>query len=167
MRAIRGLVLVGAMLVCVPATAAETLEGFWQDIARRILFARDAPPGFAYGNWTMIDQQQTYPAAKEVRRSAGGLEVVDLNFDDENYAVKTVSASDDALVYVRTVKWSGCTMHHRCRLDGAEMLCSLENVCLRDGKSVLDWRGEERYARRAHCARQGKVQAQGFPVACR
>src|SRR2546423_14277954 len=76
------------LLLCGSAQA-QTLEGYWQDTARRILFARDAPPSYVYGAWTMIDQDQTYPAAKEIRRSAQGLAVVDLNFDDGNYEVKT------------------------------------------------------------------------------
>lgn len=145
---------------------AQTIEGYWQDTARRILFARDAPPSFAYGAWTMIDQDQTYPAAKEIRRSSEGLAVVDLNFDDGNYEVKTLSAADDEVAFVRMVKWSGCAMHHRCRLEGEAMVCSLVDVCPQEGKNVVDWRGEERYARRTYCERQGRVQAQGIPVAC-
>ena len=149
------------------APAGKTIEGFWQDTARRILFARDAPPSYAYGGWTMIDQDQTYPAAKQIRRSGGTLEVVDLNFDDANYVVKTLSATDDSLVFVRMVKWSGCAMHHQCRLEGQGLFCALESFCPENGKQVLDWRGEERYARRTSCERQGRVQAQGFPVSCR
>jgi hypothetical protein len=154
-----------ALLLCGSAQA-QTLEGYWQDTARRILFARDAPPSYAYGAWTLLDQDQTYPAAKEIRRSAEGLAVVELNFDDGNYKVETISAADDTVAFVRTVKWSGCAMHHRCRLEGEAMVCSLVNVCPQDGKNIVDWRGEERYVRRANCERQGKVQAQGFPVAC-
>ena len=155
------------VLALCASARAETIEGYWQDTARRILFSREAPPAYVYGNWSAVDQDQTYPLAKQVKRAASGLEVVDLNFDDENYAVKTVSATEKSLVFVRTVKWSGCAMHHQCRLEGQEMVCSLQNLCPQDGKAALDWRGEERYARRASCERQGRVQAQGFPVACR
>jgi hypothetical protein len=156
------------LLAAFPALLhAQSLEGFWQDIARRILFDRSAPPAYAFGKWTEIDQDQTYPAAKEIRRSGSALEVVDLNYDDANYEVKTYRAADDSVAFVRTTKWNGCAMHHRCRLEGAEMACSLVSVCPHEGKNVVDWRGEERYARRASCERDGKAQAQGIPVKCR
>ena len=155
-----------ALLACGGAQA-DTLEGHWQDTERRILYSREAPPGYQYGNWTAIEQDQTYPSAKEIRRSGAGLEVLDLNADDDNYVVKTVKSTDDSVVFVREVKWSGCAMHHRCTLEGPNMFCALENVCPQDGKAVVDWRGEERYARRVSCERQGRVQAQGFPVSCR
>jgi len=29
----------------------KTIEGYWQDTARRILFARGASPGYAYGTF--------------------------------------------------------------------------------------------------------------------
>jgi hypothetical protein len=157
---------VALMLFSLPAAAGDSIEGFWQDSARRILFSRDAPPGYVYGGWAALDPEQTYPAAKQIHRVGGGLEVIDLNFDDENYAVRTVKSSDQSLVFVRMVKFTGCAMHHQCRLEGAGLFCALENVCPKDGKSVVDWRGEERYVRRAQCARDGKVQAQGFPVKC-
>jgi hypothetical protein len=32
---------------------------------------------------------------------------------------------------------------------------------------VLDWRGEERYARRTHCERTSVEQALGIPTRCR
>src|SRR5882672_5287183 len=92
------------LLLCGNAQA-QTLEGYWQDTARRILFTRAAPPSYAYGAWTLLDQDQTYPAAKEIRRAAAGFEVVDLNFDDANYEVRTISAADDKVAFVRTVKW--------------------------------------------------------------
>jgi len=161
------LILAAMTIASLPAAAAGTIEGYWQDTGRRILYARDAPPGYAYGNWTQVEQDQTYPAAKEIRRSGSGLEVVDLNFDDDNYEVRTVKSSDESVVFVREVKWTGCAMHHQCRLDGVGMFCALESFCPQAGKPVVEWRGEERYARRASCERQGRVQAQGFPVSCR
>lgn len=132
--------------------STKTIEGYWQDIERRILFSRDAPPGYVFGRWTMIDQEQTYPSVKDIRRSNGALEVVDLNYDDANYEVTTVQDTPDGVVFVRKVKWTGCAMHHRCRLDGEQMFCSLENVCPQGGNQVIDWRGEERYVQigRAH-----------------
>ena len=60
-----------------------------------------------------------------------------------------------------------CAMHHSCRLDGEQLFCALENLCLENGREVLDWRGEERYVRRASCERDGRRQAQGIPVKCR
>jgi len=35
------------------------------------------------------------------------------------------------------------------------------------GAEQVVWRGEERYARRASCERDGKRQQQGIPVRCR
>lgn len=149
------------------APATNTLEGFWQDTARRILYSRAAPPDYAYGLWTALDQGQPYPAAKQVRRSGASWEVVDLNFDDTDYAVKTIVATDQSLEFIRTVKWSGCAMHHKCTLQGDEMHCSLENLCPQAGQSVVDWRGEERYARRTSCQRLGRAELQGIRVSCR
>jgi hypothetical protein len=60
-----------------------------------------------------------------------------------------------------------CRIEHDCRLGGNELMCSMQTVCQEAGKEVLDWRGDERYVRRAHCERDGRVQAQGFPVKCR
>ena len=158
--------VLSVLLVLSASVQAQSLEGYWQDTARRILFDRTAPPGYVYGQWNPLDQDQTYPAAKQIRRSAGKLEVVDLNFDEANYDVETYKATDDSVAFVRRVKWAGCAMHHRCSLDGDAMACSLVDVCPQDGKNVVDWRGEERYARRASCERDGKVQAQGIPVKC-
>lgn len=147
--------------------ARGTLEGFWQDTARRMLYSRSAPPSYAYGARTPLDQGQTYPAAKHVRQSGSGWEMVDLNFDDADYIVKTIAASAQNVQFIRTEKWSGCTMQHSCKLQAAEMICSLENVCPQGGEKVVDWRGEERYVRRVSCERLGRPQLQGIPVACR
>ena len=146
--------------------AARTIEGYWQDTARRVLFMRGAPSSAIYGTWTALDPQQTYPLAKQIRKSGTGYELVDLNYDD-NYAIKILDAKGDVIEFVRSDKWSGCGMRHACRLTGEELFCSLENICRKEGRDVLDWRGEERYARREHCERVGRTEAQGIPVKCR
>ncbi len=146
--------------------SGKTIEGFWQDTARRILFSRDAPPAYRYGTWNALDQEQTYPAAKHVRRSGRGFELIDLLYDDE-HTIKVLSARDDGIEFVRSTQSPACGMRHQCRLSGDEMFCSLENVCMEGGREVLDWRGEERYARRTLCERDGKRQAQGIPVVCK
>jgi hypothetical protein len=148
------------------AQAGKTIEGFWQDSARRILFSRDAPSAYLYGTWNALDPQQTYPAAKHIRRSGRSFELTDLLFDDE-YTIKVVSAREDGIEFVRSTQSPACGMRHQCRLDGDELFCSLENICREGGRDVLDWRGEERYVRRALCERDGKRQAQGIPVICR
>ena len=74
----------GLLLMLLSGSAvAQTIEGYWQDTERRILFSTDAPPGYVYGRWTALDQAQTYPTAKQFRKSAGGYDVVDLLYDDE------------------------------------------------------------------------------------
>lgn len=143
-----------------------TVEGYWQDTARRILFAREAPPDYAYGTWNPLDQDQTYPAAKEIRRSGSTYELVDLLYDDE-YVVKVIDAREDGINFVRYTESPACGMHHRCRLGGNELFCSLANYCRKDGVSVLEWRGEERYTRRTLCERDGRRQLLGIPVKCR
>jgi hypothetical protein len=150
-----------------PEPQAITIEGFWQDTARRILYSRAAPPAYVYGTWSALDQGQTYPSAKEIRRTPSGWEVVDLNADDREYTVKAIAGTEKSVEFVRMVTRSGCAMHHKCGLQGQEMVCSLENRCPEGGQSVLDWRGEERYAKRASCERLGGPELQGFPVACR
>jgi hypothetical protein len=148
-------------------TAVEhTVEGFWQDAARRILFAREAPPSYVYGVWNSLDLLQTYPSAKHIRRVGKSFELIDLVYNDD-YAIKVVSAKEDSIEFVRSAKWSACGMHHNCRLEGEELFCSLENICQEAGRNVVDWRGEERYIRRANCERQGRPQMLGFPVRCR
>ena len=146
---------------------SKSIEGYWQDTARRILYPREAPPNYAYGAWNQLDQAQTYPSAKQIRRSSAGYAVVDLLYDDSEHTIKVVSASDSGIEFIRTLTFPACSMRHRCRLDGDELFCSLENTCEEKGKSVVDWRGEERYARRALCERDGRRQAQGIPVNCR
>jgi hypothetical protein len=154
----------GFLLLCFAGSvAAQTIEGYWQDTARRILFSTEAPPGYNYGQWTALDQEQTYPSAKQIRRLGGGFDLVDLLYDDEE-VVKVVRASDDGIEFVRTNTLSKCSARHECRLEsGDQLLCSLETRCA----EKLVWRGEERYARRASCERDGKRQAQGIPHRCR
>ncbi len=145
----------------------KTIEGYWQDTARRILFARDAPSGYVYGTWSALDQGQTYPSAKTIRRSGSTYELVDLMYDQNEHAIKVVNASESRIEFIRSLKFPACSMRHTCRLEGDELFCSLENTCEEQGRSVVDWRAEERYARRALCERDGRRQAQGIPVKCR
>src|SRR5882762_9124997 len=156
------------LLLCLAGDVAaqNTIEGYWQDTERRILFARDAPPGYVYGRWTALDQAQTYPSAKQIRKSAGGFDVVDLLYDDEE-VVKVGRSTGDSIEFVRTNTWSRCTASHKCGLDGAnQLLCELETRCPKAGVDELVWRGEERYARRAGCEQVDKRQAQGIPHRC-
>ena len=146
---------------------SKSIEGYWQDTARRILYSREALPGYAYGAWNRLDQDQTYPSAKLIRRSGSAYGVVDLLYDDNEHTIKVVSASDNGIEFIRTLKFPACSMRHSCRLVGDELQCSLENTCEEKGLSVVDWRGEERYARRVLCERDGRRLAQGIPVNCR
>jgi hypothetical protein len=159
MRRLAVVILVSAMPV---AARAQTIEGFWQDSARRILFDRTAPPYYAYGRWNSLDPQQTYPTAKQIRKSDQGFELIDLLYDEEE-VIKVVRADANSIEFVRTSTFTGCAMHHSCVQQVDEMQCSLENSC----RDVVDWRGEERYVRRANCERDGRRQAQGIPVKCR
>ena len=138
-----------------------TIEGFWQDAARRILFSRNAPPGYSYGRWTALDLQQTYPSAKRIQRSGPTFELTDLLYDQEEI-IQVLKATEESIEFTRTSTWSGCSMRHKCSLQSRELFCALENVC----RDVLEWRGEERYVRRASCERDGARQAQGIPVRC-
>jgi hypothetical protein len=141
----------------------QTIEGYWQDTARRILFSPGAPAGYKYGQWTALDQEQTYPAAKHIRRSGRSFDLVDLLYDDQE-VIKVLKASDDTIEFTRTTRWSGCSVHHRCGLDQDQLLCSLQTSCA----DRLVWQGEERYERRASCERrQSRPEAQGIPVICR
>ena len=77
-------------------TSHNTIEGYWQDTERRILYSPDAPASYVFGRWTALDQNQTYPAAKEIRRSGGGYELLDLLYDDEEQ-IKVVRAGDSGI----------------------------------------------------------------------
>ena len=146
----------------------KTIEGDWQDTARRILFSASAPPDYKYGQWIALDQQQTYPSAKQIRRLGGGFEIVDLLYDNEE-AVKVLKASDSGIEFMRTNRWSGCSALHRCSLEGERhLLCTIETKCSQAGVEHLVWQGEERYERRASCERtQSRREAQGIPSVCR
>ena len=99
----------GFLVLCLASSAAaqNTVEGYWQDTERRILFSRDAPPGYVYGRWTALDQGQTYPSAKHIRKSVSGYEVLDLLYDDEE-VIKVGSSGDQSIEFIRTNTWSGC-----------------------------------------------------------
>jgi hypothetical protein len=158
----RSTLLCLALLSAGPA-GAQSIEGFWQDTERRILYSADAPPGFEYGRWTALDPNQTYPSAKQIRKGAGGVEVVDFLYDEEE--VLTVrQAGEKSIEFTRASTWSRCSVLHRCDLQGSnEMLCALETSC----SQQVVWRGEERYARRASCERVEVRRAQGIPHRCR
>jgi hypothetical protein len=158
--------LLAATLVCsaqAQSPTGKTIEGYWQDSARRILFSSSAPPGYKYGEWTALDPRQTYPSAKHIRRSGNGFELVDLLYDEQE-AVRVLKASDRSIEFTRTSRWSGCSVHHQCGLDADQLLCALSTSC---GDRVV-WQGEERYERRASCERtQSRPEAQGIPSVCR
>jgi hypothetical protein len=160
--------ILGLLLVLLSGTAAaQTIEGYWQDTERRILFAADAPPGYVYGRWTALDQKQTYPTAKEIRKSAGGYDVVDLLYDDEE-VLKIGRATEKSIDFTRTNTWSKCAVRHQCELsDANQMFCALETSCPKGDADEVIWRGEERYARRASCERVEVRRAQGIPHRCR
>lgn len=146
---------------------AQSIEGFWQDTERRILFSADAPPGYVYGRWTALAQDQTYPSAKQILKSSKGVEVVDLLYDTDE-VVRVGRADQKSIEFTRANTWSKCSVVHRCDLQSAnQMLCALERSCPVAGKQQVVWRGEERYARREFCERVDKRQAQGIPHRCR
>ena len=154
------------LLLFAGTAAAQTIEGFWQDTERRILFAADAPPGYEYGRWTALDQKQTYPTAKQFRKSAAGYDVVDFLYDDEE-ALKVSRATEKSIDFTRTNTWSKCVARHQCELNGANQLaCAIETRCPKAGMDEVVWRGEERYARRASCERVEVRRAQGIPHRC-
>ncbi len=161
------LVLVIGASPAAAQSAKDSIEGYWQDSARRILFAADAPADYAYGGWTELDPAQTYPSAKEIRHLASGYELVDLLYDEEE-RISVLRADERHIDFMRVNRLSGCATRHACDLvkdDG--LLCALETRCPKAGAEQVVWRGEERYARRTLCERDGKRQLQGIPVRCR
>ena len=156
--------LLGAVVV---SAHGQSIEGYWQDIERRILFASDAPAGFEYGRWTILDQNQTYPSAKHSRQSADGLQVTELLYDDEE-VISVGRVTHQSIEFARANTWSKCVARHQCALEGADrMLCALQASCPVSGAEQVVWRGEERYARRASCERVEVRRAQGIPHPCR
>src|SRR5258706_4284869 len=156
-----------ALLFASSAYAQNTIEGYWQDIAGRTTFKKDVPPASAYGAWYDRALDVTYPHAKLIRKSASGFELSDLSFDEKEYSIRVLSSEPSRIAFVRKANWSTCRVEHDCRLEGDGLLCSMQTLCREEGRDVLDWKGDDRYVRRTHCARDGSVQAQGFPVKCR
>ena len=107
-----------------------------------------------------------YSLAKQIRRSGANFELIDFQYEEEDYPIRVINATEDSIEFVRTPRWSTCAMHHKCRLNGEELFCSKENLCREEGRNVVDWRGEERYVRRAHCERIARRQGQGIPLRC-
>jgi hypothetical protein len=149
------------------AHAQPSIEGFWQDIAGRTLFQRDAAPGATIGRWSERELDQTYPHAKQIRKTNDVFELIDLNFNDLDYRVKVLGGSERSIEFIRMTTFAPCAMHHRCSLDGEQLFCAVEKMCYEDGKHQIDWRGEDRYIRRSHCERLGAAQLLGIPVRCR
>lgn len=161
------LVLVLAGLLGAPVHA-QSIEGYWQDIAGRITFKRNPLPADSYGDWYTRALDATYPAAKHIRREGASFEVSDLNFDEKEYSVRVVKALADQITFVRTSSWSPCRVSHACHLAGEELFCAMETICVEQGKEYVDLRAEERFTRRNHCMRsQTRPEAQGFPVTCK
>jgi hypothetical protein len=63
------------------AQTIQTIEGFWQDIAGRTTFKRNASPASVYGSWHERELDATYPRAKLIRKSGSAFNLVDLNYD--------------------------------------------------------------------------------------
>lgn len=145
---------------------AQSIEGFWLDVAGRTLFKRDASPTAVYGGWHSRDVGLPYFEPKHITRSGSTYILADLRFGND-YTIKVLRAAADRIEFVRSPTWSGCRMHFDCRLSGDNLLCSVESVCREAGKDVLDWQGEERYERRSHCERTDREQALGIPTRCR
>src|SRR5205814_2246043 len=148
----------GFVLLCgfTVMVGAQTIEGYWQATEHRIIFSRDAPPDYVYGRWSSLDQAQTYPSAKQIRRAGDGFDLVDLLYDDEE-VVKVVRADEQRSDFIRTNRHSSCAARHECRLEGRNQLfCALETSCPSATGEQVVWRGEEQYVRRASCERDGK-----------
>jgi hypothetical protein len=168
----RYVLLLALAMLAVPTganaqSATETIEGYWQDIAGRGTFKRNPLPADRYGDWYDRPLDATYPLAKHIRKAGSSFDLVELNYDESDYSVRVVSASDRQIDFVRQAKWSPCRAQQSCRLTGSELFCVTEHVCVEDGKEVVDLITEERFVRRSKCARtQTRPEAQGFPVAC-
>ena len=156
-----------APLVNAQPAAAQTIEGYWQDIAGRITFKRNPLPADKYGDWYTRALDATYPAAKHIRKVGPSFGLVDLNYDESDYSVQVLQASDKQIDFVRSASWSPCRVFHSCRLSGDELFCLMEHRCTEGGQEYVELRAEERFVRRAKCVRtQSRPEAQGFPIAC-
>jgi hypothetical protein len=164
MRTLLALAVTG--LLAIPAHA-QSIEGYWQDIAGRITYKRNALPADKYGDWYARPLDATYPSAKQFRRAGPGFEVADMNYDEKDYRVRVLESHEQKVVFERSTSWSPCRVHNTCQLAGDEMLCMMETRCVEKGLEYVDLRAEERFIRRKSCARVGaQPQAQGFPVTC-
>ena len=143
-----------------------SIEGYWQDVAGRTLFKRNASSADVMGTWSARDVGLPYFDSKQIRKSGTGYELLDLRYGTD-YAINVTAATEKSIEYVRTAKWSGCEMRHKCSLNKAELFCAIENVCRPQNVEVLEWRGEERYARRSHCEQLDREQALGIPTRCK
>ena len=161
--------LVLAVAIFLAGTAhAQSIEGYWQDIAGRITYKRDPQPADKYGDWYTRALDATYPSAKHFHRSPKGIEVTDMNHDEKDYAVRVLAWNDQQVAFVRTAWWSPCRVHHVCQLAGEELLCVMETICKEKSAEYVDLRAEERFIRRSSCTRTTtRPEAQGFPVACK
>jgi hypothetical protein len=163
----RLLVPVVLMLFSTAVQSQQTIEGYWQDVAGRTTFKRGVLPTETYGAWNERELDATYPQAKQIRKSAAGFELTDLNYDEKEYSLRVLRSEPSRIAFVRKAGWSACRTEHDCRLDGSELFCSMQTICEESGRDVVDWRGDERYVRRTTCERDGGAQMQGIPVKCR
>src|SRR5258708_4903279 len=58
------------------AAGAQSIEGYWQDTERRILFSRDAPAGYVYGRWTALDQATRASSSPEPTPGRGAAHAI-------------------------------------------------------------------------------------------
>ena len=164
----RTLLVFAAAVGLAGAAHAQSIEGYWQDIAGRITFKRNTLPADSYGDWYTRPLDATYPAAKHFRRLGASFEVADLNYNEKDYPVRVLRSNEREISFVRSASWSACRVEHLCRLAGEELLCTMETICAEQGKEYVDLRAEERFVRRASCVRTTtRPEAQGFPVTCR
>src|SRR5215208_6343901 len=123
MRPLLALLVIGFLPI--PTHAQSTIEGYWQDIAGRITFKRNPLPADRYGDWYERALDATYPAAKHIHKAGHSFELFDLNYDEKEYSVRVLGASDTQIEFVRSASWSACRVLHSCRLAGAELFCAM------------------------------------------
>ena len=72
------------LLACLAAgmaaaqTPPDTIEGYWQDIERRILYSPDAPASYVFGRWTPLDQDGRDDQLRHTHRSPAAQDVNDV-----------------------------------------------------------------------------------------